>query len=83
MHHGPTSKTTAEGINGVQLTTGPYHRTRLVVGAVNLSEIYCPKQLVDNVTSQTSHLTFFITEGKSKNYLEFKTAALINLAVFT
>ena len=28
-------KRTVEGISGVQLTTGPYHRARSVVGAVN------------------------------------------------
>ena len=57
--------------------TGPYHRARSIVDAVNdirilhpsLSKIYCSKRLVDNVTSQTSYLTFFITEEKRKNYL--------------
>ena len=66
-----------EGISGVQLATGPHHRTRSVVGAFkwhpnsswSLSKIYCSKRLVDNVTSQTSRLTLFITEEKSKNYL--------------
>ena len=32
----------------------------------SLSKIYRSKRLVDNVTSQTSHLTFFIIEGKGK-----------------
>ena len=71
-------KRTVESISGVQVAIGLYHRARSVVGAVNDIQIlhgiyrkFIVQNLVDNVISQTSCLTFFITEEKSKKFFFF------------
>ena len=65
LHRGSTSEDWSLWPHAVSRRCNKWHPN----SSRSLSKIYCSKRLVDDVTSQTSHLTFLITEEKRKNYL--------------